>query len=58
MAQLQGPAGKLPPVAVPQSSVHRFAVSVLVCDTLIYNPGITTQGNVAKENVKNSEGQR
>lgn len=56
--EAQGPARKLPPVAVPKSSVHRFAVSVLMCDTLIYNPGIMTQGNEAKENVKNSEGQR
>lgn len=51
-------AGKLPSVAVPQSPEHRSAVSVLLCDTLIYSPGIMTQGSVAKENVKNSEGQR
>lgn len=57
--EAQRPARKLLPfVAVLQSSGHRFAVSVLMCDTLIYSPGIMTQGTVAKENVKNSEGQR
>lgn len=56
--EAQGPARKLPSVTVPQSSRHRSAVSLLMCDTLVYSPGIVTQGSVAKENVKNSEGQR
>lgn len=53
--EARGPAGKLPSMAGLQSSVHRFAVSVLMCDTLIYSPEIMTQG---KENVKNPEEQR
>lgn len=45
-------------VTVWQSSTHRFAAPMLICNILLYSPGIVRQGNVAKENYKNPEGQR
>lgn len=53
--EAEGQAGKLP--VTRKQNVHRFAAPVLLCGTVIYSLELG-HGRVAKENYKNSEGQR